>query len=89
MPTLRKTKPAAMLKRVHRNRVNSILRKGGTWSGWICANKVNAGHINRGWHIGAYIEVDSLEQLREYIDNYSYYNCGYELGYRVLCWEEV
>ena len=86
-PTVRKTKPVRIPVRVHRNHVLGLLRNGKPWSGWICADKVNAWHINKGWHIGAWIEVATVAEFREYIDNYTYYNCNWELGYRVLCWE--
>lgn len=71
------------MKRIHKNTVKATIRKTGKWKGYICTNKC---YPTGFWNIGYPITVSSIDELNKAMDNYSYYNCNYETGYRVVCW---
>ena len=52
---------------------------------YIVGSKVNAYHITGGWHIGMQIEPDRYRaadiEFDKMIDQWSWYNANYELGY--------
>lgn len=75
-----------MLQATHKNTVKAAIRKNGEWSGYIAPDKVSAFHVNNGWHIGMPVTFYNLDQLETTLNDFSYYNCNYELGYRVRFW---
>ena len=76
------------MKRLHKNTVKKIIRDTGSWKGYIVASNVAEYHINGGWHIGSEVEVTSIDELDRAMASYAYYNCCYELGYRVVCYSK-
>ena len=77
------------LRSVHKNTVKAKIRKTGKWSGYIAPNKASPYHIVGGWHLGMKISVASEKELEDTLRDFEYYNCNYELGYRVKFWEIV
>lgn len=76
-----------MLSRINKNTVKAKLRRGEKWEGYLAPSNVNSFHIISGWSLGCYVEVSTIEELNEYINNFAYYNCNSELGKRVVLWE--
>lgn len=76
------------MKRLHKNTVKKIIRDTGSWSGYIVASNVAEYHIANGWHIGCEVTVNSIDELNKAMAEYAYYNCNYELGYRVACYSK-
>lgn len=77
------------LKRIHKNTVKALLRRGKVFTGYLAPNNVNGYHINSGWHIGHKTTILSLEMLEQRIQDYAIYNCNSELGNRVVLWLEA
>lgn len=50
--------------------VEATIRKGKHFKGYLCGNKVNPYHINNGWHLGYYIEVDSIDAFRKEVERF-------------------
>ncbi len=69
------------------HQVKKEIKLTGKWQGYICANNVNTSHIWLGWHIGSYIEVNSLVEFNIRCASYKFYNCCYELGYYLQYWK--
>lgn len=74
------------MRTIHKNTVKAMLRKGKIFKGYIAPCNVNSFHITGGWHIGMDVEFTSIEEMKQTIDNFAYYNCNSELGQRVRFW---
>ena len=75
------------MEAIHKSTVKKVIRQRGTWKGYIAPSNVSAFHITGGWHLGMDVEFHTLEELEETARNFSYYNCGPELGQRVRFWQ--
>lgn len=75
------------LKRVHKNKVVSQIKKIGFWSGWIAGNNTHPAHIKEGWGIGVKEEFSSVEQLEKFTEKFLYY-LNPELGRYAAFYEE-
>jgi hypothetical protein len=75
-----------MLQPINKNTVKKMIRDGKRFKGWIAPSLVNPYHINNGWHIGAYVEYGSIDEMEKSLLSFAYYNCNSELGYRVKFW---
>lgn len=77
-----------MLKKVTKNTVKATIRKCGSWTGWIVPNKVSEYHIQGGWHMGMQVTLGTEDYpLEATLNNFKFYNCTYETGYRVAFYQ--
>lgn len=87
---------------VNKATVLKQVRQAGFWEGFIAPDKVHR-HVNAGWHIGVKIRIELAQMhdrpskyvivtngrydIDKYLKDFQYYNCCYELGYRIRFWQ--
>lgn len=77
------------MKKLTRTQVKAILKKEGSWRGYLAGNKVNPFHINDGWHLGQEVVFHSLDEMEKEAEAMLLSLCVYtpELGNRVAFYE--
>lgn len=62
--------------------VKAEINKKGFWEGYICPSKCYPAP-NHPFNVSIRVRMLTIKELEETINNYAYYNCNYELGYKV------
>jgi hypothetical protein len=62
------------MEKINKHSVLKAVRENGSWKGYIAPNKVNAFHINNGWHIGMKITIVSGREVNRNDKEYFYFS---------------